>query len=120
MDYREYQEEVEAQAKYHLETMPPEVKEAIQKANNDLYCGPSYYDAEGNECSCFDEGNIPFDFKAAVKLISDYVNDIDDLKEECCDVDEDGEEVNWSERLEDSAKDIKKALLGRELYRYCR
>ena len=64
-----YDKDIEA---YWAERMPAEIKTLANKAINDLYSGPSYYDADDNEVSCFDEGAIPFDFSAACRAITDW------------------------------------------------
>lgn len=60
---------------YWAERMPEEIKVLANKANNDLYFGPSYYDEDGNEMSCFDEGAIPFDFGAACRAIKEWCDE---------------------------------------------
>ena len=55
--------------------MPAEIKELSRKANHDLYFGPSYYDADDNEVSCFDEGAIQLDFKAACRAITEWCDE---------------------------------------------
>jgi hypothetical protein len=60
---------------YWAERMPEEIKVLANKANNDLYSGPSYYDEDGNEMSCFDEGAVPFDFRAACRAIKEWCDD---------------------------------------------
>jgi len=119
MDRFEYNEAIEDAMQYHRSTMPANVKEAISKAKADLYAGPTYYDKDGNEASCFDEGAIPFDFKAACSLISEYTDNISDLKEIDYYTDEDGEEHEQEESIEDSAQAIVRKLLGKELAQHC-
>lgn len=60
---------------YWHERMPEEIKEVFDKAINDLYTGPSYFDADGNEVSCFDEGAIHFDFSAACTKLRDWADE---------------------------------------------
>ena len=117
MDHFEYKEAIEEAVAYHLSAMPKEVKEAISRANTDLYSGPSYYDKEGNEMSCFDEGAIPFDFSAACKIISEYTDTVESIKETIYGVDEDGEEFEYDEIAIDSS-DVVKAIVGKELFSY--
>ena len=62
-----YDKDIEA---YWAERMPEEIKKLFDKAINDLYSGPSYYDEDDNEVSCFDEGAIPFNFRAACRAIT--------------------------------------------------
>ena len=119
MDRFEYKEAIEDAVKYHLSIIPKEVKELIAKANHDLYCGPSYYDKEGNECSCFDEEAIPFNFTEALKIISEYIDTIDDITEEIY-CDDDGETAPHMERIDGSREEIMKELFGKELIQYCR
>lgn len=62
-------------SEYWHERMPAEIKELSRKANHDLYFGPSYYDADDIEVSCFDEGAIQLDFKAACKAITEWCDE---------------------------------------------
>jgi len=118
MDHFEYKEAIEEAVAYHLSAMPKEVKEAISRANTDLYSGPSYYDKEGNEMSCFDEGAIPFDFSAACKIISEYTDTINNIKETIYGVNEDAEEFEYEESIDGSSEAIVKGLVGKELFSY--
>ena len=67
-----YDKDIEA---YWAERMPAEIKTLANKALRDLYFGPSYYDADDNEMSCFDEGAIPFDFRAACRALTDWCDE---------------------------------------------
>jgi hypothetical protein len=59
---------------YWHERMPAEIKELFDKAYSDLMFGPSYYDEDDNEVSCFEEGAIPFNFTSACRKIGDWCN----------------------------------------------
>ena len=114
--FEETEEMLEDATQWARENMPEEIKTLISLANSDLYSGPIYLDEEGEECSMFDEGAKAFDFQKACAKISDWINaNIEDVKIEMMDLDEDGEEITWTERLEDSARQIIRTLLGREL-----
>jgi hypothetical protein len=116
--YDQMQEELDSAIAYQRGVMPLHIADLISKAQSDLYFGPSYYDAEGEECSCFDDGAKAFDFKQACDVISKWLSDIGDIRITMCDIDEEGEEVEWSERIDGSGESIMQALLGRELARY--
>jgi hypothetical protein len=115
------QDEIDSYETYLTNTMPDDIRELIAKANNDLYSGPSYYDADGNECSCFDEGAVPFDFRAACKRISAWASDVEDVRVSVFyenEDDEEGELIVDSEHVDGSARVILRNILGRELASY--
>jgi hypothetical protein len=116
--YDQIREEIDAAIAYQREVMPLHIADLISKAQSDLYSGPTYHDADGEECSWFDDGAIPFNFKQACDVIGKWLSDIDDICMIMLDVDDDGEEVEWSERIDGSGEAIVKALLGSELARY--
>lgn len=60
---------------YWHERMPHALKELANKALHDLYCGPSYYDGNGDEVSCFDEDAIAFEFLKACKEVGAWCED---------------------------------------------
>ncbi len=60
---------------YWHERMPAEIKELFDKAYSDLMLGPSYYDEDDNEVSCFEEGAIPFNFTSACRKIGDWCDE---------------------------------------------
>jgi len=112
-------EEIELATDHWREQMPANIAALIDQANSDLYSGPLYLDADGEECSCFDEGAKAFDFKAAVKTIGEWCEQIDDLSVSCFQYDDEtDEETEYSENIEDSGRAIIRALLGCELSHY--
>jgi hypothetical protein len=116
--YDQVKEEIESAIAYQREVMPLHIADLISKAQSDLYSGPSYYDAEGEECSCFDDGAKAFDFKQACNVTSKWLSDIGDIRMTMFDIAEEGEEVEYSETIDGSGEAIMCALLGRELARY--
>lgn len=124
----EIQEEIDSTVAYLKESMPKEIRKLISKANNDLYSGPSYYDADGDECTMWDDGAIPFDFSKACAEIRDYLDFVSDVKifETVLPDDDDGESALEFDdcfvevSIDGSADQIKLALVGRELYSYVR
>ena len=101
------------------EAMPENIAALISMANSDLYSGPLYLDEDGEECSMWDEGAKPFDFTKAIDTIGDWLSvNVESVRVEMFDTDEDGEEVSWFETIEDSERHIRRALLGRELASY--
>jgi hypothetical protein len=44
--------------------LSPEIKKLISRANNDLYSGLSYYNADDEECTMWDEGANRFNLSA--------------------------------------------------------
>ena len=126
-DYKEILQDAVA---YQREIMPKEIANLIRQCNNDLYSGPSYYDPEGNESSCFDEGATPFDFVNACNTIRDYLDDIEDIRvtryeyvysedsedSEDSDFNAEPEEIEYEERIDGSSRDICIELCGKELY----
>ncbi len=111
--------EIRDGAEYISANMPDRIKTLIRKANNDLYNGPSYYDEEDNETSCFDSKSTPFNFTSAVTEISDWFNEnVSDVTVLCADLNEDEEQVEWEERIDGSSNEITKLIVGRELYAY--
>jgi hypothetical protein len=57
------------------EIMPADMKSLVSTTMSDLYSGPLYFDEDGDEVSCFDEGAIPFNFSKAVREISDWCDE---------------------------------------------
>ncbi len=112
----EIEEALADAVEHYLREMPEEIRTLINLANSDLYGGPVYLDAEGNECSCFDDGAKAFNFREAVAKISAYLDDIEDIKIET-DFDPDTEE-SFFERVDGSAQEILHTIIGRELARY--
>lgn len=58
----EIREEIDSAVAHFRSTLPASVKEAIARCNSHLYHGPLYFDADGNECACFDEGAKQFNW----------------------------------------------------------
>lgn len=117
-DYFEIREAIDDAITWHKENLPASIAELIGKARHDLYNGPSYYSADGDELSCFDKGAIPFNFSKAVAEIRNWSDKIDDVRISEIFVDDDGEEYESDERIEDSAAAIVKAIVGKDLYSY--
>lgn len=122
-----YKELLAEAVAYQREIMPKEIADIIQQCNADLFNGPSYYDSEGNESSCFDEDSSPFDFTKACDTVRDYINDIADITFTKCvwvhseysddpDVNAEPEEIEYQERIDGSGEDICIELCGKELY----
>jgi hypothetical protein len=111
--------------------IPAVTLELIGKARHDLYNGPSYYDADGEECSCFDDGAIAFDFVDACSRIDDALAEVSGIwiDLDAADYsttepepweDEDGElyEPDYSCWQEVSASEVIRHIVGHELARY--
>jgi hypothetical protein len=110
----EVRDEIDRVTELYRETMPAQIKELIGKLNHDLYSGPSYYDSDGDECSCFDEGAEPFQFSTALAELREWLEDtIEDLQMES-DYNPDTGESAY-ERVNGSAREITRKLLGKEL-----
>jgi hypothetical protein len=60
---------------YWHERMTDEIRTAAGRANYDLMYGPTYYDADAEPASCFDESAIPFDFQAACRKVRDWADE---------------------------------------------
>jgi hypothetical protein len=117
MDSLEYRDEVASAAEYAESIMPDDIKQLIRLATQDLHFGPVYLDSDGDECSCFDADAKCFEFTDACARIGDWLSDhVEDLQ---CEVDYD-EETGESdyERIDNSARDICKAIVGAELIKY--
>lgn len=99
-------------------TMPQDIREHAYLATASLYRGPIYLDEDGEECSCFDEGARPHDFRRSCEIVKDWAHgEIEDLYEDELCEDEEGELIEYPVLIADSS-DIIRALFGRELARY--
>lgn len=125
IDYHQIAEEIDSAVDWYKENIPENIKNLIDNANSDLYFGPLYLDSEGEHCSQWDEGATPFNFTKACKEIGDWfdenVNDLVmiDLVEP--DSEDEEESEDWREidvKIEDSAREICKRLVGSELFKY--
>jgi hypothetical protein len=114
----EIREAIESQVAWLEEVMPANIRRLIGIANDDLYCGPVYLDTDGEPCECFDDGATAFDFKAAIAEIGKWLDDVEDVRISCLDFDEDGEEIEWQERIDGTADEIVRKIVGKELARY--
>lgn len=65
--------------------MPVNIHNLIAQAKSDLWDGPLYLDADGEQCSSFDHGAHRFDFCQACGDIADFFDGIG-----CLYLDEDG------------------------------
>jgi len=54
--------------------MPKNIEDLIDSCNFDLYEGPAYFDASGNQCLWCDTEASQFDFSGAVDKISDWLS----------------------------------------------
>lgn len=117
MDYLEYKQEVKEIAA-NFRANNPEVARLIRMAKHDLYCGPTYHNADGM-CESFDEGATAFDFTGACQKIRKSLDEIGRI-EEFQDVwsDADGEWDTVSDFIDGSDDDVKKEIVGAELYKY--
>ena len=106
-------EKIELAVYFIKSEMPADVKRDIALCNSDLYFGPLYFDAEGEECSCFDKGAEQFNFVAALKRVRAWADDIDDIKVETWFNTETGE--GQYERVDDAARAIVREIVGKEL-----
>ena len=108
--------------------VPEEIQRLADKANTDLYFGPTYYDGDGNQCSMFDEvenGVTAFNFSEACAQVSDWCGDnLHTVYTDCGEVldtepqAEEDEDGNWIHPLpyyEISTQEIKRMLFGVEL-----
>jgi hypothetical protein len=110
------EEELDSAIQSAREAMPANIAALINMANSDLYSGPLYLDEDGEECSMWDEGAKPFNFSKAIDTIGDWLSvNVDSVRVQMFDTDEDGEEVSRFETIEDSERHILRALLGSEL-----
>ena len=108
----ELRDEIECAIEHVKSQMSDAVKSDISRCNADLYYGPLYFNAEGEECSCFDEGARQFDFCAARDRVSDWADSVEDLRVEVAFNTETGESLY--ERV-DSACAIVREIVGKEL-----
>ena len=107
-------EEMESAVEHVRSQMSDDIKLDINRCNSDLYFGPLYLDANGDGASYFDEGATQFDFTAALKRVRAWAADIKDIRVEIAHNPDTGESLY--DRLEDSAKEIVKEIIGNELY----
>ena len=117
-DSLELREEIADAAKHFESTLPESVKADIANANSDLYYGPIYHNADGERCTFCDVGAKAFDFSAACDRIRNALEDVSDLRIEVAYDDETEESIY--ESLQDSAEEIRKLIVGKELYSYVR
>ena len=110
-------DEIDLAVDFYRDEMMPATKDLIDKLNSDLYCGPTYYNADG-QCSCFDDGAVPFNFSAALKELREYTDSIEDLSLEVY-FDEETEKSKYA-RVDGTARAIIQELLGKELASYLR
>jgi len=97
--------------------VPAVLENVIETANQDLYSGPVYFDADGDQVSCFDGAVRQFDFSRAVNIIGDWLESLPTYYF-----------VEWwpgleTENPEDEypeipREEIASALVGRELSSY--
>ena len=97
-----------------IAAMPADIRKLRARITNDLYGGPTYYDADDNEVTCFDEGAKAFPFVSAVKKVRDWIHEnwpstvwyndsmgeISEYEPKCqCEEDTNGDdpEDNWAE-----------------------
>lgn len=123
VDQNQIDEEFQHAIEWRREDMPKDIRELIDNANSDLYSGPLYLDSDGEPCSLWDDGATPFNFTEACDKIRNYLSDIDDLTVIDLVEPESEDDAEWIEieiKIEDSAEEIRKALVGRELYSYVR
>jgi hypothetical protein len=109
----ELKEELASYVSHLRESLPLEIKNAIDRCNSSLYRGPLYFDKDGGECSCFDEGAKGHNFSADLDLVRSWADDVDDLKVET-DFDHETEQSTF-ERVEGSGRQAVKSMVGREL-----
>ena len=111
-----YDKDIEA---YWAERMPEEIKKLFDKAINDLYSGPSYYDEDDNEVSCFDEGAIPFDFRAACRALTDWCDErmVPLYVEPWCGILQDCQPEEFEE-VEDDDGEVRTTMVELEYYEW--
>jgi hypothetical protein len=112
--------------------IPDEITTLINQANADLYGGPLYLDADGEDCSCFDEGARQFNFSAACEEIETALGDVSDLwadlnAEDWNDREPEAEEIDgevfkpfWEDWRHVERHEIIAHICGRELARHVR
>lgn len=107
-------EAIEEMTEYHRNNMPSEIKTAISRLNADLYHGPLYFDAEGEPCSCFDDGATAFKFSENGTKVRNWIDEnVNDVQVEVG-FNEETEE-SFYESVDGSARAIARSLLGKEL-----
>jgi hypothetical protein len=112
----EIREEIDSAVSHYRETLPSNVKQAIQLCTSHLYHGPLYFDSEGNECSCFDIGAKQFNWNPSLALISEWAESISDLSVETS-FDFETEESEY-ESVDGTRAEILRAIVGKELTKY--
>ena len=112
----EIREEIDSAVSHFRETLPANVKEAIARCTSHLYHGPLYFDRDGNECACFDDGAKQFNWSPSLDLISEWSETVDDLKVESF-FNPDTEESEY-ETVDGTRAEILRAIVGKELTKY--
>jgi hypothetical protein len=105
------QEEIDSRIEYYELNIPYEIHELINKSIHDLNVGPTYYNKNGDECTCHDEGAILFNFNSACEKIREYM-DLHVFNV----VMYYGEE--YEETIDGSDCEIVKGIVGKELFKY--
>jgi hypothetical protein len=113
MDTLELRDEIDHMTEHYREVMPAPIKELISQLNHDLWGGPTYYDDDGEECSCFDEGAEPFQFSYSLECVRDWLDNVEDIQVEVDDDEEAG--TSYYQSVDGSAREIIRALVGKEL-----
>lgn len=111
---------------WERETIPEELQEKISLLRSDLYSGPLYFNADGEECFYLDDGAKQLDFPKLAREVMDELSELvpsvlyfDLWAEEYFSVDPDQVEY---EGIEESIyslyySDLMREVLGKELYR---
>ena len=58
-----------------VQAMPDDIRKLRQRITGDLYNGPTYFDENDNEVTCFDEGAKAFPFMTSVKMVRRWIHD---------------------------------------------
>jgi hypothetical protein len=118
LDHLEIRDEIASASEHWRSKMPDNVKAAIENCNADLYNGPLYFNKDGDECTCFDDGAVRFDFTKGLATIREFTDTIEDVKmSDYVGEDDDGEPIYETVNIDDSASQIAKSLCGAELYK---
>ena len=104
-------------------SITPDIKQKINRLRADIYGGPLYFDADGEFCSCFDEGAKQMDFPGVAAEVMDALDDVSSIWIEtwsgCNDYatkEPDWDESDCQEWIHLESYEVLRVYLGDELY----
>ncbi len=112
----EIRDEIDSAKEFYAKEMPANVRKAINLCSSHLWSGPLYFDADGEQCGCFDEGARQFDWNPSLDLIREWADGIPDVEAEESFNEDTGQSTYCL--VEGSREEILRTLVGRELMRY--